>query len=269
MSNNIASADAEDRDAAPTSGGVQSVDRAVTVLEILARRGAAGVSEVALEIGVHKSTAFRLLSALEERGLVQQASDRGKYKLGFGILRLASAIPGGIDVVRQARSTLEELATEFGETVNLAVIRSHYAVNLAQVRGPAAVSAQNWIGELTPLHATSSGKILLAHQDRRTQEALIDEAGLTRYTEHTITSRELFLIHLDTALSDGYAMTVEEYETGLNAIAAPVLDHGGHIVAAVSVSGPAFRLDPQRMDAIRTDLMDASQRISTRMGFLD
>lgn len=268
MSNSATSNAAKDDGAAPGSGGVQSVDRAITVLEILARRGAAGVSEVALDIGVHKSTAFRLLSALEDRGLVQQASDRGKYQLGFGILRLASAIPGGLDVVRQARPTLEDLAADFGETVNLAVIRSHFAVNLAQARGPAAVSAQNWIGELTPLHATSSGKILLAHQDRRTQEALLDEAGLTRYTEHTITSPELFQKHLDAALSDGYAMTLEEYEIGLNAIAAPVLDHGGHIIAAVSVSGPAFRLDRPRMDAIRTDLIDASTRISTRMGFV-
>ena len=202
-----------------------------------------------------------------DRGLVQQASDRGKYQLGFGILRLASAIPGGLDVVRQARPTLEELATEFGETVNLAVIRSHFAVNLAQARGPAAVSAQNWIGELTPLHATSSGKILLAHQNSRTQRELVDEAGLTRYTEHTITSVELFQEQLDAARDNGYATTLEEYEIGLNAIATPVLDHSGHIIAAVSVSGPAFRLDRDRMDAIRTDLNDASRRISARMGF--
>ena len=268
MSNSSTSANAKDGGVASGSGGVQSVDRAVTVLEILARRGQAGVSEVALDIGVHKSTAFRLLSALEERGLVQQASDRGKYQLGFGILRLASAIPGGLDVVRQARSTLEELAADFGETVNLAVIRSHFAVNLAQVRGPAAVSAQNWIGELTPLHATSSGKILLAHQERKTQEALIDEAGLTRYTEHTITSRERFEQQLDAARADGYARTLEEYEIGLNAIATPVLDDGGHVIAAVSVSGPAFRLDQKRMNAIRANLVAASARISSRMGYL-
>lgn len=250
------------------SGGVQSVDRAITVLEILARRGSAGVSEVALDIGVHKSTAFRLLSALENRGLVQQASDRGKYQLGFGILRLASAIPGGLDVVQQARPTLEDLAADFGETVNLAVIRAHFAVNLAQVRGPAAVSAQNWIGELTPLHATSSGKILLAYHDRITQQSLLDEAGLTRYTEHTITSRERFQQQLDAARADGYARTLEEYEIGLNAIATAVRDHGGHVVAAVSVSGPAFRLDQKRMDAIRANLMAASARISSALGYL-
>ena len=133
------------------SGGVQSVDRAISVLEILARRGSAGVSEVAAVIGVHKSTAFRLLNALERRGLVEQTDDRGKYELGFGIVRLASSVPRRLNLVKQARPICEELATCLGETVNLAVIRSHYAVNLDQVRGPAAVSAQNWVGPAHPV----------------------------------------------------------------------------------------------------------------------
>src|SRR5215212_3291641 len=118
------------------AGGVQSVDRAVSVLEILAKRGEAGVSEVAADIGVHKSTAFRLLAALEDRGLVEQAADRGKYRLGFGILRLAGAVSSRMDVTQQARPVCERLARELGETVNLAVAQAHYAVNLDQVRGP-------------------------------------------------------------------------------------------------------------------------------------
>ena len=89
-----------------STGGVQSVDRAISVLEILAQRGEAGVSEVAADIGVHKSTAFRLLAALEERELVEQTQERGKYRLGFGILRLASAVPGQLDVTQQARAGL-------------------------------------------------------------------------------------------------------------------------------------------------------------------
>src|ERR671910_2254502 len=101
------------------SGGVQSVDRAVSVLEILAREGSAGVSEVAAEIGVHKSTAFRLLAALEERDLVEQNTERGKYQLGFGVLRLASAIPARLDIVRQAQPVVDDLAQRFDETINL------------------------------------------------------------------------------------------------------------------------------------------------------
>jgi DNA-binding IclR family transcriptional regulator len=246
--------------------GVQSVDRAVSVLEILARRGAAGVSEVALEIGVHKSTAFRLLSALEDRGLVEQTRERGKYQLGLGILRLASTVPGRLDLVGQGRPICEDLAAAFGETVNVAVLRSHHAVNLDQSRGPAAIAAYNWVGQLTPLHATSSGKILLAHQNPDVRKRLIDTAGLSRFTERTITTRRALLANLAAALTDGYASTVEEYEDGLNAIAAPVRDHTGGVVAAVSVSGPAYRLDEMRLKEIADELVDGANRISERLG---
>ena len=171
-----------------SAGGVQSVDRAVSVLEILAQRGEAGVSEVAADIGVHKSTAFRLLAALEDRELVEQTQERGKYRLGFGILRLASAVPGRLDVTQQARPVCEQLAAQLGETVNIAVRRSHFVVNIDQARGPSAVATHNWTGELTPLHATSSGKVLLAFMTPENRRELLAASGLTQLTAHTITS---------------------------------------------------------------------------------
>src|SRR6185312_1371773 len=142
--------------------GVQSVDRAITVLEILARRGESGVSDIAEEMGVHKSTASRLLASLDHRGMVQQNTERGKYQLGFGILRLANSIPGNLSLVREARPVMEHLAEQYKETVNLAVLRSNFAVNVDQARGTATLAMSDWIGSLTPLHATSSGKVLLA-----------------------------------------------------------------------------------------------------------
>lgn len=258
--------------AAPTgsdaSGGVQSVDRAITVLEILARRGAVGVSEIAIEIGVHKSTASRLLGALVERDLVEQIGDRGKYQLGFGILRLATAIPTRLDLVRQARPVLDELVGQFGETVNLAVIRSHFAVNIDQAMSPAAIASQNWVGQPTPLHATSSGKVLLAHLGAADRTTLLDAAGLARFTPATITARTVLDQQLTAALEDGYATTLEEYEDGLNAVAAPVRDHSGAVVAAVSVSGPAYRFDAGRIKEIVDELRQAAARISERMLYL-
>src|SRR5437763_7527941 len=110
------------RGAAVPPAAVQSVDRAVTVLEILARRGEAGVTEIALELGVHKSTAFRLVSVLEARGLVEQNADRGKYRLGLGVLRLAGATTARFDVTRQGRPVIEELARRLDETINLAIL---------------------------------------------------------------------------------------------------------------------------------------------------
>jgi DNA-binding IclR family transcriptional regulator len=255
------------RSGSESAAGVQSVDRAVTILEILARRGTAGVSEVALDIGVHKSTAFRLLSALEGRALVEQTRERGKYRLGLGILRLASTVPGRLDLVGQGRPVCERLAAEFGETVNLAVLRSHHAVNVDQSRGSAAIAAHNWVGQLTPLHATSSGKILLAHQPSATRKLLLDAAGLPRFTARTVTSRRTLTAQLTAALADGYATTCEEYEEGLNAVAAPVLDHTGTVVAAVSVSGPAYRFDAARMADVAGDLIAGAAQIAERLGY--
>ena len=203
------------------NGGVQSVDRALFVLELLARRGEAGVTELASDIGVHKSTVSRLLAALEERELVEQAFERGKYRLGFGILRLANAVSGRLDVTRQGREICERLALDVGETVNIAVLRSEYAVNVDQARGPSAIGTHNWVGELTPLHATSSGKVLLAFMSADARRDLVAQAGLQRFTEHTITDPAQLRSQLAMIAQNGYAYTFEELEDGLNAVAAP------------------------------------------------
>ncbi|MDW4909069.1 IclR family transcriptional regulator [Streptomyces sp. ADMS] len=247
---------------------MQSVDRAISVLEILAQRGEAGVSEVAAEIDVHKSTAFRLLGALEARGLVEQAGERGKYRLGFGIVRLAGAVTGSIDITQQGRPVCEQLAEEIGETVNIAVMQEHYAVNLYEVRGPGAVSAYNWVGQLTPLHATSSGKILLAHLPTKERAALLNGAGLKKVTQHTITAKTKLEKNLTEARERGYAWTREELELGLHAMAAPIRDRDGAVVAAVSASGPSYRFTEERLHELAPILVKGAAQISHRMGYL-
>jgi DNA-binding MarR family transcriptional regulator len=116
---------------------VQSVDRALAILEILAGRGEVGVTEIAAELGVHKSTAFRLIAVLESRDLVEQLADRGKYRLGFGVVRLAGATVAQLDLAKESRRTCEELAADLGETVNVAILDADRAVNVSQVRGTA------------------------------------------------------------------------------------------------------------------------------------
>ncbi len=250
------------------SGGVQSVDRAISVLELLARRGPSRVTEVAEELGVHKSTAFRLLGALESRGLVEQDGDRGRYQLGFGIVRLAGAVTARMDLSRCARPVCERLAGALGETINVAVARDHHAVNIDQVQGPAAVSVQNWVGRATPLHATSSGKVLLAYLPKGRRAELLRAAGQARFTPATLTSRTALERDLSAAVARGYAQTIQEYEEGLNAIAAPVRDARGAVVAAVSASGPAYRFTPQRMAECAPRLVAGAEEISHCLGWL-
>ncbi len=248
-------------------GGVQSVDRAISVLEILARRGEAGVSEVASEIDVHKSTAFRLLGALEGRGLVEQSADRGKYRLGFGLIPLAGAVSDRLDVTQQGRVVLHRLAAEMGETINLAVLQEHWAVNVDQARGPSTVATHNWIGRLTPLHCTSSGKVLLAHVPEDRRAALLAASGMERFTANTVTVAGDLDAELARVREDGYAVAAEEYETGLNALATPVVDRAGAVIAALSVSGPTYRLDEPRIVELAAPLQAGAAEISRRMGW--
>ncbi|MEU6680533.1 IclR family transcriptional regulator [Streptomyces sp. NPDC046925] len=250
--------------AAPAS--VQSVDRAVSVLEILARLGEAGVTEIADELGVHKSTAFRLLGVLENRGLVGQAKDRGKYFLGAGVLRLAGAAAVRLDISQEGGPVCRDLADELGETVNIAILDDDAAVNIMQARGPASVTAQNWLGRRTPLHATSSGKILLAHLPTTLREGLIART-LPRLTEHTVTGTVALRGDLEAVVEQGYAIAVEELEVGLAAVAAPVRAHDGKVIGALSASGPVYRLTDDRLTELAKRTVAAAVELSRRMGY--
>jgi len=248
------------------AGGLQSVDRALQVLELLASWGSGGVSELAAEIGVHKSTAFRLLGALEARDLVEQTTERGKYRLAFGLVRLARRVNVQMELSEHARALTERLSQKLGESINVAVLREHFAVNVVQTRGQASVVSQNWIGQLTPLHATSSGKVLLAHLEAADRAKLIGR-GLERFTPHTHTDPVAFEDELAAIVENGYATTFGELEVGLNAVAVPVRGEDGTVVAALSSSGPAYRLTPERIDEIRDEIEEVGVELSRRMGF--
>ncbi|MGH3383105.1 MAG: IclR family transcriptional regulator [Nocardioidaceae bacterium] len=244
---------------------VQSVDRAVTILEILARNGESGVTEIAAELGVHKSTAFRLVAALEQRGLVEQAGDRGKYRLGVGILRLAGATTARLDVVQEARPVCRKLAADTGETVNIAVLSENSALYLDQIAGSSALQPHNWVGQHIPLHATSNGKVLLSglHQDELSQVL----RSLRSYTETTITSKAKLRRELEQVRQRGYAVAIDELEVGLTALAAPIHNAHGDVIASLSVSGPSFRLTPEAVESAVPTLVEAAAEVSNRLGW--
>ena len=250
-------------DAVP--GGVQSVDRALTILEVLARIGEAGVTEIAAELGVHKSTAFRLVTTLEGHRLVEQTADRGKYRLGVGLLRLAGATTARLDLVQEARPVCRQLAADTGETVNIAVLSESSALYLDQVAGSSALQPHNWVGQHIPLHATSNGKVLLSGLD----DAALDRVlgALSRYTALTITRKSLLREELAQVREQGYAVAVDELEVGLTAAAAPIRNAHGDVVASMSVSGPTFRLSAERVDCVLPQLLEAALEVSHRLGW--
>jgi len=249
---------------AEATSTVQSVDRAVTILEILARAGESGVTEIAGEIGVHKSTAFRLVAALERRGLVEQTGDR-KYRLGVGILRLAGATTARLDVVQEARPVCRKLASDSGETVNIAVLSERAALYLDQVAGASSLQPHNWVGQHIPLHATSNGKVLLSGlPDDELGRVLLQ---LPAYTDATITTKKQLCAELGEVRTRGYAVAVDEFEVGLTAVAAPIRNAHGDVVASLSVSGPTFRLDAERIEKVLPMLLEAAAEVSHRMGW--
>lgn len=250
---------------APRASGVQSVDRAAQVMEILARDGSSGVGRIAQELGVHQSTVSRLVAALEAHDLVERRIEGGPVQLGIGILRLAAATRSRQDLTAVGGPVCEALAEQLGETVNLAVYRSGAAVNLYQAQGGRTVALHNWVGDATVLHATSSGKMLLAHLPPAQSEAVL-AAELERFTPRTIVEADALRAQLQEAAAHGWAVAEEEYEEGLNAVAAAICGPEGSVIAALSAAGPAYRLDRGRLPEVAEQVRLAAAEISRRLG---
>ncbi|MBY6685683.1 IclR family transcriptional regulator [Rhodococcus sp. BP-149] len=248
-----------------TDSSVQSVDRAVSILQILGRHGARSVTEIAADLSLHKSTAFRLLATLEARGLVEQATSRGKYQLGYGVVQLATGAARGHDLSVVSRPICQDLAVEVGETVNVAVRDENSVVSIDQVIGSAAVTTINWVGQRTPLHATSAGKVFLAFLPEDERRALLVD-DLERFTPHTIVDVGLLEKELDQIRLQGFSVTHEEHEIGLAAVAAPIRVLNGDVVAAVTASGPTFRFDDDSIPGITEHVLTAAAAISERNG---
>lgn len=243
------------------------VERVVDVLELLADEGAdLGVTEIGARIGVHKATASRLLGTLAGRGLVAQDPDTGRYRVGLGLVRLAGATLADLDVVRAARPVLEDLSERAHETTNLGVLDQEEVVYVDQVTGQHAITMANWIGRRSPVHASSSGKVLMAFGDPELRERLL-RGRLVRLTDHTIVDRDALSAQLVDVARRGYAQTVGELEERLNVVAAPVFSAGGRAIAALSISGPAFRLPARDQPRLGSLVRDAALDVSRRMGY--
>jgi DNA-binding IclR family transcriptional regulator len=251
-----------------TGPAVQSVDRALLVLELLADMGKGGVTEIADELGVHKSTVSRLIASLESRGYVEQLSERGKYQLGIAVSRLARSRSGHLDLVKLSQDACDTLAAEVGETANLAVLDENRIVNIAEAASTAEIALQTWVGQTCPAHATSAGKVLLAGLDA---DEVRDRLGTTleAFTDNTIVTIDALQAELAAARRAGWASAREELEIGLNAVAAPVFDGNGQVAAALSVSGPAYRLEASAFEDVAKQTIAAANSVSRRLGWTE
>jgi DNA-binding IclR family transcriptional regulator len=222
----------------------QSAERVLALLKSFDdTRTELGVAEIARALGVHKSTASRLAAALERAGFLARSGQR--YRLGVEVIRLGSVALRSFDLVATMQPAMEKLSQRTGETVNLAVPDGADVLNVAEVPSTYILSCSGgWIGRRTRPHAVANGKVLLAHG------VLPVPLTMERYTSRTITEPDALAEELAAVRRDGYATAVAELEDGLVAVAAPVFDPAGTCVAALSVSGPEFRMLPETLDGL-------------------
>ena len=246
---------------------MRSVERAIAILDFLAEGGWQTGADVARELGVHRSTALRLLGTLERHGLVERDLRTAKYRLGRRLPQLASVVTGEFDLRYVARPVCEALAAALGETVTLDVLAGDVIVPIEQATASTSMVSVNWLGRRTPAHCTASGKVILAFGPPSLRQRLL-APPLERPTEKAITDRSELDRQLEAARDQGVARTYEELEVGLDAIAAPVFGADGEVVAALDVSGPSHRLrSPSGADPAgltREKAADLSRRLGYR-----
>jgi DNA-binding IclR family transcriptional regulator len=252
---------------APRDAGlVRSVDRAVAILDLLARDGWRSGAEVARDLGVHRSTALRLLSTLERHALVERDPRTSKYRLGRRLPQLASVVTGELDLRFVARPVCERLAGLVGETVTLDVLDADEIVPIEQATGSTSMVSVNWLGRRTPVHCTASGKVIMAFAPIAVRQRLLARP-LERRTPNTIVDRAELEEQLAAAFEAGFARTFQELEVGLDAIAAPVHSAHGEVVAAIDVSGPAHRLREDDRPELVEQTREAAADLSRRLGY--
>src|SRR5215213_1040285 len=251
----------------PEGPVLQTVDRALRLLLLFEEVGQEyRVGELAAMLGVDKSSASRLAATLAKRGFLERAPESEAFRLGPEVGRLGMvALGSSHNLIGLARAPMERLAEVTGETVNLAVLKDHKVVNVAQVDGPHLVGVGDWTGWKTEPHATANGKVLLAFAEGSLKN-LILETPLKSFTERTITKLKQLRSELERVKSEGWASTLGELEEGFNGVAVPIFDASGRCLAALSVSGPVYRMPPERLPEVARLCRMTAEEIGGRLG---
>jgi len=255
------------RKAAAKTGGVQSVARALTLLEALAdQHGGIGIAELSRRVGLHVSTAHRILGTLVNRGYARQSPETGRYALGAKTFHIAESYLGQIDLRRLLRPVLERLSRDTGETANLVILDGWEALYLDKVESPQSLRIFSRIGRRAPLYCTAVGKVLLADRPDDV-DSLLGGGALEALTRATVTSGSQLRQELEKVREQGFALDMEECEDGANCIAVPVRNSRGETVAAIGISGPSLRVHAQRIQELVPTVMRSGSEASEQLGF--
>jgi DNA-binding IclR family transcriptional regulator len=252
----------------PSPYRVQVLDRALAALEILANRdGECSLADLCTEMKLHKSTVHRLAMVLEQHRLVDKNPDTGRYRLGLRLFEFGSKALAALDLRGRARPYLDRLQGEFGETVFLCVLDDGQVFYVEKVESQSSIRTACTVGSRAPAYCTAVGKAMLAELSDSEVSGIVRRWGLEPITKNTITSATALKTELKAIRSRGYAIDDEEKEAGLRCVSAAVRGNSGKLFAAMSVSGPAFRMTKERIPQVGEGVMRAANELSVGLGY--
>jgi DNA-binding IclR family transcriptional regulator len=243
----------------------QTVERAVAIIEQLSERPAS-LGEVADRLGVHRSTALRLLQTLERAGFARRA-EGGRYTVGTRLISIATKALDSLDLREIARPHLSRLNEACGHTIHLASLLDGEIVYIDKYEGRTSVRMYSRIGKTAPAHASGVGKAILAHLAAAELEPLLAQTRFTRFTGQTITGADAYRDELAAVRSAGYARDDGEFEDIINCVAAPIRDGEGRVRSAISVSAPTMVIRLPELELLVPDLLATAGAISRDYGW--
>jgi IclR family KDG regulon transcriptional repressor len=246
---------------------IESVAKALTILMLFKfNKPEWGVSEIARELGMQKSTVFRLLATMQDFGFVRKTHSGTNYRLGMRLFELGSVVANTFDLRDIALSYLHKVSERTGETVHLGVLNETEVISIETVDGSNTLKSNILIGKRTPLYCTSVGKAILAFQPLQEQMKIIGKINFIKFTKNTITNPQEFLAELELTRRRGYALDDMEHEVGVSCIAAPIWDSAGRALASLSVSGPSIRITRSKIPELAQLIVRTTKEISKELG---
>ncbi len=250
------------------SDGVQSVERALSILEVLANyRDGLGVTDISEKVDLHKSTVYRLLSTLISMDYVIQDKETNRYMTTFKLYELGNKRVESMDILTASKPYTKKLMESLNEVVHLVVRENNKIIYIDKVEANNTIRMASTIGKRSPMYCTSVGKAMLAYFSDEEVEKVWNASNVVKLTPNTIVDYDMFRIELEKVRANGYALDNEENEDGVRCIGAPIFDRNKQIAGAISISGPIFRVSEEKLDIISSEVIKYANLISRELGY--
>ncbi len=247
---------------------VKALSRALSILEALLHHPAPiSITQLSQQLGIFPSTVHRMMDTLKYWGFIEQVPYTQEYTLGLKVVELGLAKLHQLSVFNEANLFLKQIAEQFDETVNLGVLDQDEVVYLDKVESTRIVKAILYPGRRAPFHCTAIGKVLMAFQPKSVRSKMIEEKKLTSYNQNTITDPKVLENELIKIRNSGHAFDNGEHVEEVHCVAVPIFNLHGKVVAAISISVPAFRMGPEKKKEIISVSKKKAMEISKRLGY--